>query len=130
MAFTYSLATDAGKIRLLIPDNNASAYVFEDDEIDAFLSLENSNPRRATALALETIASNEALTLKVIELLDLKTDGAKTSDALLKRAALLRKQADDADAAEDGGSWDIAEWSVSEFAARELLYNQWLRGAG
>lgn len=129
MAFTYSLATDAGKVRLLIPDNNASAYVFEDDEIDAFLSLENSNTRRATALALETIASNEALTLKVIKLLDLQTDGAKTSDALLKRSALLRKQADDADAATDGGSWDIAEWTVSEFAARERLTNQWLRGA-
>lgn len=130
MAFTYVLSTDAGRVRLLIPDNNASSYVFDDDEIDAFLSLENSNTRRATALALETIASNEAYVLKVIELLDLKTDGAKTSDALLKRAALLRKQADDADAAEDGGSWDIAEWAVSEFAGRELLYNQWLRGAG
>lgn len=130
MAFTYSLAADSGKVRLMIPDNNASAYVFEDDEIDAFLSLENSNARRATALALETIASNEAYTLKVIKLLDLQTDGAKTSDALLKRAALLRKQADDADAATDGGSWDIAEWTVSEFAARERLTNQWLRGAG
>ena len=116
MAFTYTLSTDAGKVRLMVPDNNASSYVFEDDEIDAFLSLENSNVRRAAALALETIASNEAYVLKVIELLDLKTDGARTSDALLKRAKLLRDQADRADAAEDGGAWDIAEWTVSEFA--------------
>lgn len=128
MAFTYTLSTDAGKVRLMLPDNNASNYVFEDDEIAAFLELESSNTRRATALALETIASNEAYTLKVIKLLDLQTDGAKTSDALLKRAALLRKQADDADAAEDGGSFDIAEWNVSEFASREILRNQWLRG--
>lgn len=129
MAFTYSLTTDAGKVRLMVPDNKSAAYVFEDDEIAAFLSLENDNVRRAAALALETIASNEAYVLKVIKLLDLQTDGAKTSDALLKRAALLRKQADDADAAEDGGSWDIAEWTVSEFAERERLTNQWLRGA-
>lgn len=128
MAFTYTLSTDAGKIRLLLPDNNASNYVFEDDEIDAFLSLEYSNVRRAAALALETIASNEAYVLKVIKLLDLQTDGAKTSDALLKRAKLLRDQADRADAAEDGGAWDIAEWTVSEFAKRERLNNQWLRG--
>lgn len=129
MAFTYTLSTDAGKVRLMVPDNNASSYVFEDDEIDAFLSLEYSNVRRAAALALETIASNEAYVLKVIELLDLKTDGAKTSDALLKRAKLLRDQADRADAAEDGGAWDIAEWTVSEFAKRERLNNQWQRGS-
>lgn len=128
MAFTYTLSTDAGKVRLMLPDNNPTQYVFEDDEIAAFLELEYSNTRRATALALETIASNEAYTLKVIKLLDLQTDGAKTSDALLKRAALLRKQADDADAASEGGSWDIAEWNVSDFAGREILYNAQLRG--
>lgn len=129
MAFTYTLSTDAGKIRLMVPDNNAANYVFEDDEIDAFLSLEYNNVRRAAALALETIASNEAHVLKVIKLLDLQTDGAKTSDALLKRAKLLRDQADRADAAEDGGAWDIAEWTVSEFAKRERLNNQWQRGS-
>lgn len=128
MAFTYTLSDDAGKVRLMLPDNNPSNYVFEDDEIAAFLEIEYSNIRRATALALETIASNEAYTLKVIKLLDLQTDGAKTSDALLKRAKLLRDQADRADAAEDGGSWDIAEWNVSEFAGREILHNSWLRG--
>lgn len=129
MAFTYVLTTDRGKVRLLIPDNNATTYVFEDEEIDAFLELEQSNVHRGAALALETMASNEAYTLKVIKLLDLQTDGAKTSDALLKRAAQLRKQADDADAASDGGSWDVAEWGVSDFARRETLYNEWLRGA-
>lgn len=127
MAFTYDVSTDRGKTRLMIPDNTSTAYVFEDDEIDAFLSLEYDNVRRGAALALETIASNEAMVQKVIKLLDLQTDGAKTSDALLKRAKLLRDQADRADAAEDGGAWDIAEWTVSEFAKRERLENQWLR---
>lgn len=129
MAFTYDLSTDAGKVRLIIPDNVSTAYVFEDDEIDAFLSLEYSNTRRAAALALETIASNEAYVLKVIELLDLKTDGAKTSDALLKRAKLLRDQADRQDASEEGGAWDIAEWVVDDFSARERIEKQWQRGA-
>jgi hypothetical protein len=128
MAFTYNLSTDAGKVRLIIPDNNSNSYVFEDAEIDAFLALEYSNVRRGAALALETIASNEAYVLKVIELLDLKTDGAKTSDALLKRAKLLRDQADRQDAAEEGGAWDIAEWVVDDFSARERVGNQWLRG--
>lgn len=128
MAFTYDVTTDAGKVRLVIPDNDSSNYVFEDDEIDAFLTLEDSNVRRAAALALETIASNEAHTLKVIKLLDLQTDGAKTSDALLKRATALRKQADDADAATAGGAFDIAEWVVDDFSADERLQKQWMRG--
>ena len=128
MAFTYTLSTDAGKVRLIIPDNNSTNYVFEDDEIDAFLALEYSNTRRGAALALETIASNEAYTLKVIKLLDLQTDGAKTSDALLKRAKLLREQADREDDSVEGGAFDIAEWVVDDFSARERIEKQRLRG--
>ena len=44
----------------------------------------------AAALALETIAANEALVEKRITLLDLKTDGPAVCDALLKRAQQLR----------------------------------------
>ncbi len=125
MAFTYDVTTDRGKVRLLIPDSNPSAYVFEDAEIDAYLTIEDG-VRRATALALETLASNEALVLKVIRILDLSTDGARTSDALLKRAALLRGQAGEDDAA-SGELFDWAEMVVDDFSARERLQAQWLR---
>lgn len=128
MAFTYDVTTDRGKVRMLIPDSNASAYVFEDTEIDAYLSIEDGI-RRATALALETLASNEALVLKVIRILDLQTDGARTSDALLKRAALLRGQAD-ADDAASGELFDWAEMVTNDFSARERLTAAWLRDAG
>lgn len=126
MAFTYDVSTDRGKVRMLVPDSSATNYVFEDAEVDAFLSLEGA-VRRAAALALETIASNEALTLKVIRVLDLQTDGAKTSDALLKRAGLLRGQADAADAA-SGDLFDWGEMVLDDFSARERLGAQWLRG--
>ena len=116
MAFTYDLSTDIGKVRLLIPDSSAN-YVFEDAEITAFLGME-SGVKRAAALALETIASNETLVLKVIRLLDLSTDGAKVADSLLKRAALLRQQADgeamDAELA-SGGMIDIAQMVIAPF---------------
>lgn len=122
MAFTYDLSsgTDLSKVRLLVPDNNSVSYIFEDDEIEAFLSIEG-NVKRATAMALETIAANEALVLKAIRLLDLSTDGPKVADSLLKRAKLLRDQ-DEQDGLIAGDGWDIAEWSVDAFAARELLY--------
>lgn len=121
MAFTFDVATDVGRVRLLIPDRTAAEPLFEDEEIETFLDLESDNVRRATALALETIASDQALTLKVIKSLDLSTDGAKVSDALLKRAERLRTQADEVEAAEDGGLFDIAEMVPTAFAYRERL---------
>lgn len=129
MAFTYEVSTDRGKVRLLIKDTDEDNAVFNDDEIDAFLSMEGSNVQRGAALALETIASDEAMTLKVIKLLDLQTDGAKTSEALLSRADRLRAQAEEAEAAEDGGAFDIAEWVNDEFSARERILKQNLRNS-
>ena len=126
MAFTYDLATDAGKVRLMIPDNVVARYVFEDDEIDAFLSIEGSVIKKATALGLETLASNEALVLKVIRLMDLTTDGAKLSDALLKRAAKLREQAE---ADDTGAAFDWAELVYDDFSARERIIDEALRDA-
>lgn len=38
MAFTYDLTTDRGKARLKLSDTDSAAYVFEDEEIDYFLT--------------------------------------------------------------------------------------------
>lgn len=127
MAFTYDTSTDNGKVRLLIFDTNANSYVFEDAELAVFLSIEGDSLKRAAALALETIASNEAFVQKVITLMDLRTDGAATANALMKRAALLRGQADDEEFADDA-SFDFAEWVVDDFSGRERMAKQMLRG--
>jgi hypothetical protein len=84
---------------MLIPDRVEENAVFTDEEIDAYLGMNDSNVRRAAAEALETIASDEAMTLKVISTLDITTNGASTSAAILERAKLLRQKADDDDAA-------------------------------
>jgi hypothetical protein len=81
VAFTYDTSTDNGKVRLLVFDTNSNSYVFEDEELAVFLSIEGSSLKRAAALALETMASNEAFVLKVIQLMDLRTDGAATANA-------------------------------------------------
>ena len=127
MAFTYVTTTSRGRVRLLIPDRVDAGHIFEDAEIDAFLTLEGSNIKRATALGLETIASDNAMTLKVIRLLDLSTNGAQTSDALLARADKLRAQADLDEASEDGGAFDWAEMVTTDFAWRERIENETLR---
>jgi hypothetical protein len=39
VAFTYDLTTDRGKTRLKLADTDAETYVFEDAEVDYFLSV-------------------------------------------------------------------------------------------
>lgn len=93
----YDPNSDAGKVRLLINDVDDENRVFEDGEIAAFLALADDAVLLAAALAIETIADNEVLASKVIKTQDLSTDGAKASDALRARAAVLRKQHDEGD---------------------------------
>jgi hypothetical protein len=122
MAFTYVLTTDVGKVRMLIPDRNAAAYFFEDDELTALLAMEGGTVKLAAALALETMASDEAYVQKAIRIMDLSTNGPATAAALMARAKVLREQAD-----QDGSGFDVAEMVINDFAFREHIYNEALR---
>ena len=79
-------------VRLLIPDNDSDNQVFEDYEIESFIDLEASL-KESAALALETIASNEAMVSKKFSNQDLSTDGPAVAASLLARAKGLREQA-------------------------------------
>lgn len=130
MAFTYDVATDRGKVRLLINDvsTNPSLQIFQDDEIDVFLGLEDGSIRRAAAMGLMTIAGNETQILKVIELMDLKTDGAATGRELRMQAQALRAQADEAEERE-GGGFDVIEQVHNDFGWREKVWKDALRAS-
>lgn len=137
--FTYDLQSpDAltktrSQVRLLIPDRVAAAPLFQDDELDGFLAIEGGNLKCATALALETISSDEALVQKVMKTQLIETDGAKTAGVLLRRAEELRSQAAKdaqavADADDDGsGYFEVAEMVLDPFSYRERLWNEALR---
>jgi len=133
MAFTYDPTTDRGKVRLLIPDTDtadSNNQLFTDAEIDTFLTMEDSNIKRAAALAIETTARNQALVLKVIRLLDLQTDGAAVARELRMQAKELRAQAHSDEAEDDGGAFDWAEMVPDTFSARERIRNEYLRSLG
>jgi len=102
--YTFTPADDVGVVRMLINDTGAP-WVFSDEEITAFLTLEGGSIKLAAAQAIDTNADNEALASKVLKTQDLSTDGAKVADALRKRAAALREQA----AAEDGGYFEVID---------------------
>jgi len=128
MAATYTAGASArDNVRLLIADTDVTNAVFEDEELDALLGLESSNVLRTAAMALETIASSQVQVLKVIRLMDLTTDGAAVSRELRARAVALRARADEMEAAEDDGAFDVAEMTVNHFSWRDQVYNQALR---
>jgi len=104
MAHDYE--TEIGKVRLLIPDVDEDTQIFDDNQIAAYISMaRHENIFRAAALAVEAIAGSEVMVSKVIRTQDLSTDGAKVSDALLRRAEALRKRGDEDDDEDGSGAF-------------------------
>ena len=85
-------------------DTGESSYLFTDSQIQTYLSVNKDNVKKATADAIEALATSEALISKVIKTEDLQTDGAKVANALLVRSRQLRNSAK-----EDEGT-DAAEF--------------------
>lgn len=123
MTFSYEPSTELGQVRLLIPDKDEGHVIFQDEEIQVFLDMNDTSPRRAAAEALETIASDQAMVLKVISLLDLRTDGVSLAKELRERASRLRELAAQADA-EDEALFDWAETADNAFQKRERVWKQ------
>lgn len=97
-------STAIGQVRLLIPDTEqlidpanpsaASAYLFNDSQIQAFVTMYGGIVKRAAAQAKLVLATSEALINKVIKTSDYSTDGAKLGAELRAQAVELRAEAD------------------------------------
>ncbi|ASX99255.1 hypothetical protein SEA_MOLIVIA_31 [Arthrobacter phage Molivia] len=101
--------TPVGQVRSLIPDIKKyddpenpladAAYIFEDDQIQAFLAVNGDKVKLAAAQAIDALAINEAYISKKIRTEDLSTDGPAVADAMRKGADALRRQQRDEDQA-------------------------------
>lgn len=102
--FPPDYATAIGQVRLLIPDTEQlenpadptaeAAYIFDDHQIQAFVSLYSNNVKRAAAQAKLVLATSEALINKVIRTADYNTDGAKLGAELREQSKQLQAEAD------------------------------------
>lgn len=96
-------STAIGQVRLLIPDveqldnladpEAPASYLFNDAQIQAFVSLYNGNVKRAAAQAKLVLSTSEALINKVIKTADYVTDGAKLGAELRAQAKALQDEA-------------------------------------
>ena len=112
--------TDVGRVRLLIPDTEersdprdlriSPAPLFADEQIQAFLAINNGNIKRAAADALRTIATTQSLLLKVLSTDDKSTDGAKLGAELRAQSKRLMDEADSDDKRDLG--FDIAPFAI------------------
>ena len=110
----------------MLGDSDSANAIFDDAEADAFLVLGDSEVLLAAALGAEAIASSELMIQKVIQIMDLKTDGASVA----REWRLMAKQWRDiyADSVgEDGDDFDWAEMVVDRFSARERIAHEALR---
>ena len=127
----YTVDDDLGVVAFTFAPASGAALVFtyqhtllSDDDLTTFLTLEGSDVRLAAAQALDTLAANQALVLKVMKLMDVQTDGAAVGRELRQRASALREQASQYGT----GAFDIAELVPTAFAARERVWKESQRG--
>ena len=112
--------TAPGDLAVIVVDYTWS--VLADTDIATYLDLCDDDPRLAAAMALDTIATSEALVSKRIKLLEITTDGPAVARSLREHAAALRTAAD----ADD--DFDVIEMAVNDFALRDMGWNRMLRG--
>lgn len=132
----YTVNEEAGLVTFTTPPVSgavvsiSSMYtMISDASIQALLdqySDDDGASKLAAADALDIIASNEAMIVKRIEMLDLKTDGPAVADSLRKHAKALR---DAVASALDIGDFDIIEMVYDPYSWREMILKDLIRGS-
>lgn len=86
MSYTYDPTTTLGRVRMLMYDTDSSALMFSDEEINAMLTLQSSDPFLTAATLINSFAVKMARNAK-------KKSAGKYSEDLTRVAAELREQA-------------------------------------
>jgi hypothetical protein len=93
VSFTYvdPLTIPRDAVRLLVGDTVSVSALFQDSEIDYFLSLAGNSPPQAALLALDTLASRFSNQVD-ISVGKLSISSSERSQAYAERAAAMRKR--------------------------------------
>jgi hypothetical protein len=121
MAFTYDISTDLGKVRLIIGDTDSTAAQFQDEEISAFLLLNDSSLLLASADALDAMAAKIARGATITKLGDYQLDTTNAATQLQAAAEKLR------DREYNTPAFGIVEDNVSGFNELEIIRNYLFR---
>ncbi len=130
MTVTYLIANNVGKLRLAISDidttvttgdRNTWTVLFTDEELEIHLADAGNDISMAASYALNAVAASRSLLAKVRKLGDFMEDLTKIADSLRAQAKAYSDQA----ANKPAGGW--AEVAQTDFTARDIIYNNYLR---
>jgi hypothetical protein len=93
MAFTYSVTTNRGLVRLLVSDTSATDYTWEDAEIDAALTLALDNVYDAAATLCDTARASFKKMLSIRLFGEVSLDVGTTANHLASLAQSYRETA-------------------------------------
>ena len=94
LTFSYDPSTTIGRVRLNCQDTNQATAIFSDEEITAFLTMNNNDIFRSAADALDIIASTQSYLLKRMSGDGCSIDGPAVAADLRAHARALREKAD------------------------------------
>ena len=124
----YTMDDGVGVVTFLsVPADGSSVTVtykysiLTDSQIQSFLDLEEDDIKLAAADALNSIAANQALVLKVMRVLDIQTDGAKVAESLRQLAKQYRAEV------MESAEFDYAEQISNTPGLVEKVLKDWLR---
>jgi hypothetical protein len=126
VTFTFDPTTDLGKMRLLVSDTDTTRQILQDEDLQAFIAIAGHYWPGA-AMALDSIATNEVLTQKVLTIMGTSTDGAKVAKELRARAQQLRADYKTFGPVAELG-FATAEMPDGVFSREEMLLKQYQRG--
>ena len=109
--------TNRQAVRLKVGDNDASAQLLTDDEVDFFLDQNGDNLNLSAAEALESLAANVAQLAKRQETSEFQIERRSTSEYLT-----LAKQLRDEE--KNKPATAVAQLNVSPFEAATILANR------
>ncbi len=128
--FTFDITDNTGKLRLAIADidlttttglRNTWTVLFTDEELEVFLSDASNDINTAASYALNAVAASRALLAKTKRLGDYSEDLSKIADSLRAQAKAYADQA----ANKPAGA--VAETANTDFTARDIIWNRYLR---
>ena len=126
MTWTYDPTTDLGKCRLLCSDTDSTRQIMSDEDLAAFIVMAG-HYMPAAAMALDSIAANEVLSLKILNIMGMSTDGASVAKMLMARAQKIRDDYMRYSAA-NGPGFATAEMPDGTFSWDEKILKEYMRG--
>ena len=95
MSFTYDITSGNTRddLRLLISDTKQETYVFEDEELDKFLSLEGGDVYMSAAMAFEVAAGDASKQAVMLQMPGVNLQATDVGKQLREQAALWKKRA-------------------------------------